>query len=181
MMVSRSALEIIGKATALAAFLFTVATFSYDQYQKRQGARYAAATDLIERYRADGVRDGETGLVQRMLYYRQDGLDPNDPAQMPDRIAEVMAQNILFGYTGDPDAPTTPYLPQVFEIVDFYSEVAFCRENTICNADILDRFFCSRASAFREENARLLDYYATYASAEDWTDDLDRFLTHCTG
>ena len=81
-----------------------------------------------------------------MLYYRQNGLDPNDPAQMPERIAEVMAQNILFGYTGDPDAPTTPYLPQVFVIIDFYSEVAFCRENAICNTEILDRFFCSRAS-----------------------------------
>ena len=58
---SKTVLEMIGKATALAAFLFTVATFSYDQYQKRQGARYAAATDLIERYRSDGVRNAGNG------------------------------------------------------------------------------------------------------------------------
>lgn len=179
-MISKDTLELIGKTTALAAFLFGVASWAWDQMQSRERMRYEAATNLIERYRTDGVRESEATLDQRMLYYRTGGRDPNDPADWPDRLFDAVAKDVLFGFTDDPDRTAVPLLPEIFRIADFYGEVGFCVAQGMCARDVLKGFFCPRARQTAQSNARVMDYYSDYSSSGEWKDGMDAFLEMCS-
>lgn len=178
-MPDKQTLEMIGKATGLAALLFTAFSYVYDLHLSQRAARYDASLALIQRYRADEIRRSETLLAQRLLYYQSDGLDPNDPDDYSDRLFDGMAREILFGDTGG-DAPEKPFLGRLFLIADFYAEVAFCIRGSMCDSDVAIAYFCPRAKALRENNRRLLDYYSAYAGSEEWSHGLETLVEICS-
>lgn len=180
-MPSKEMLELVGKALALAAFLFTTFSFVYNQYKERAAARYAASVDMMERYRREGIREAETTLAQRMLYYQADGLDPNNPADFDERFFDAIAKEILFGHDGTDTRSENAFLPRLYLISDFYGEVTFCLDNQICNPDILKSYFCPRASRFGTQNRRLLAYYDDYTSSKELTDVFEKLDARCVG
>ncbi len=178
-MISKERLELIGKATGLAALLFTVFTYAYNQKLSHDRTRYATATELIDRYRTDGVREAETLLDQRVLYYKASGRNPNDPEDFPEKAFDAVAKDVLFGYIDTPGQEARPLLPELFRIADFYGEVGFCLRHDMCQPDILQSYFCPRAQRMRSSHARLIEYYSTYSSSGEWIDGMEDFLLVC--
>ena len=171
-MLSKETLELVGKATALAAFLFTAGSYVFDLWSSRQADRYQASVALMERYRTDGIREAESKLQRQMLWYHTEGRDPNNPQDYPQPIFVGIANEVFFGDTGQESSARKPLLPDIFRITDFYGEVQFCEVNEICNAEIIDAYFCPRALTFAGQNDRLLTYYGTYSGNEEWMNGL---------
>ena len=178
-MFTKERLEIIGRATALAALLFTAGSYVYNLYLNRAQSRYEAAIGLMERYRNDGIRAAELTLDQRMLYYRNFYPDLNDATAFPDPEFELMVRDVLFGFTGTEEVTAKPLLPDILRITDFYGEVRFCAQSSICDPDILDQYFCPRAAGFRDRYARLTAYYSDFSSSKDWINGLEQLVENC--
>lgn len=178
-MPSKETLELIGKAVAVAAFLFTAFSYANNLRLTQKTARYEEARELIGLYRTDGVRDAEQELFARSLYYRDDGLDPNDPGDYPDRILKEIATETLFGTTGAMDNKLPGLLSKLLDIADFYAEVSFCLAQKICDPVIAEQYFCPRAISFEKANRRLIAYYSDYSNSEDWSDGFLSLASRC--
>lgn len=178
-MLDKNRLEILGKTIALATFLFTAGAYINDLWIEQKTARYNEIRSLIGRYQSDGIRDAEQNLSTRLLYYRVDGLDPNDPADYSDELFEEIAKETLFGPTGNAEGNGSVFLPRLLDIADFYAEVAFCIEESICDSNIGKRYFCPRAVSFTDSYARLIEYYDAYSGTEDWSYGLHALADWC--
>lgn len=181
-MIEKNTIDLIGKGIALAGFLFTVGTFSYNQYVKRSEARFAAAIELVDAYSDDGIRTLENRLSTRLLYYNDGDTNLNNPADYDDEDFDFAAKETLFGYDGElsaPDSGLEPYLDEMQDITDFYAQVSFCIDASICDADVLTRYICPRAESFAMQNERLMAWYANYSNIKDWNRGLTSLLETC--
>jgi hypothetical protein len=180
-MPSKEQLEVLGKAIALAGLLFTAFTYANNLWLEQKKARYSEIRSLVQRYEADGIRDAEHDLSTRLLYYRVDGLDPNDPTDYPDRLYDEIAKELLFGANTSEGSPGTAFIPRLLDIADFYAEVSFCLELSICDVGTGKRFFCPRATSFAVNNGRLISYYSEYSNSPDWAKGLQSLVARCGG
>lgn len=177
-MIEKHTLEILGKAIALAAFVFSVSTYSYNLYDSRQKERYKQATKLVADYSNSGIRARENELAARLLFYTPDGITLNDPESYPEALFSDIAKETLFGFTGGGDT-AKPFLQDLLKITDFYAQVKFCNDAGICDTDILTQFFCPKAQNFAQSNRRLLTYYEDFANTNDISNGFASFATAC--
>lgn len=180
-MPDKATLEFIGKTVAVLAFLFTALSYGNNLRLSQNAARYAEARALMVQYREGGVRAAEHALYARSLYYRVDGLDPNQAEDYPDAIYEEIAKEVLFGATDSSEAQSPPLLPRLLDIADFYAEVTFCLTQSICDQTIAQQYFCPRVAEFHASNARLFDFYSDYAQSKEWNDGVFTLLAQCDG
>ena len=164
---------------AVLAFLFTALSYANNLRLNQKAARYSEARALMTQYRESGVRAAEHALYARSLYYRVDGLDPNEPGDYPDAIYEEIAKEALFGATGISEEESPPLLPRFLDVADFYAEVSFCLTQKICDDTIAQGYFCPRVAGFHASNARLFDYYSDYAQSREWSDGVFALLAQC--
>lgn len=178
-MPTKETLEFIGKVVAVAALLFTAFSYVNNLRLGQEKARYDEARALIAQYRSEGIRDAEQLFFTRSLYYRIEGMDPNDPADYPESIYKEIANEMLFGATGSSEEESPSLLHDLLDIADFYSEVSFCLAQGICDAEIAEMYFCPRAETFRTANRRLISFYSDYANSQEWGNGILALVERC--
>lgn len=176
-MVSKETIELIGKATALAVFVFSVFTYAYNLHVKRETDRYERALAIIDGYVEGGVLALETELDSRLLYYSSQ-VDLNDPAALRDEAFDAVAKETLFGWT-DGRQVAEPFLPKLLSIVEYYERVEFCVSAGICDESVAAGYFCPKARAFVARHTRLVAYLADYSRREGRFADVDRLVSRC--
>lgn len=132
------ALKII--ATAIA--VFGVWKYFDDRASSAQAARQAQSLGYIERFGADDLLAARTRLLQYWKDYPDFAAFAANNVMSP----RAYANFINATYPNRPDRADVDRA--LFRIQVFFDEVAYCRASGVCDAPILDAFFCNYVTRY---------------------------------
>lgn len=171
-------IELGGMATALCVLFFSVISYFGSVEQDRQ--LQAGATSLdYGRLFSDELQQELSQLRVWEIHYAMFG-DFNDPAVIKAEPFEALAEEILFGRDSTGANEGTHYVYLFEKMNDFYLNVSACYESEACDKAILTRLLCAPAKRFTHANQRIIEYYKSNFSGDQYGNGIDTFLGYCS-
>lgn len=170
-------IELGGMVTALCLLVFSVASYFGSVEQDRQ--LQAGATSLdYGRLFSDELQKELSQLRVWVIHYAMHG-DINDPAVVPPESFEALAEEILFGQDSNGENTGTHYVYLFEKMNDFYLNISACYDSEACDKAVLTRLLCAPARRFSHANQRVIEYYKSHFSGDQYGDGIDTFLGYC--
>lgn len=127
------------KVLTLVAAMAGVGRYFYDKVESADHERRARAISYIERY-ADATMLEARQMLYEFWVVQPDLVQVLRAEEISARSYRSMLQASVFRHNAD-----LPIQKALLQLDSFYSQLSYCRSGELCDAGILDAYFCRSA------------------------------------
>ena len=137
-------------STAVIAITALVAWWEYQAANER--AAIQRSFEMIEQWEDDGYRAAFSNVSKQIHSLRQEAMDQLD--DMPDDEREELALNYVKRALSDTASPNNG---DIRLVIYFFNKIALCESQSLCQSELLERYFHHSASRFLQYVAGFIE------------------------